>query len=341
MSDVCFETLGTPPPPPPLPPQTPARPHRISDFLPCLAPDCDVPSGRAAGMHLSPGVISRCLPNGPCSATPEGFPRTIGGGPATPLDTLFRTAMGSPPSSQRAAHRLHGARSPLARCLDPAGMSVPASSLLRSIENSSTQPDDAAAAALVEMASPERGDAVWDSNTSWPPQQPHYHPSRPWSPHWLRTAALTLERRKPSPPRVRSVVAPRRLSPGLEIVTSTQGSLRPKDGQATLPKVLLSQVTWKPRTPLTLLGLADPPSASHRRSSRRLAVACRPRRSPSRLRPSPRSAGVTATSRTSAGASRGCTRRPRRPRGPRQRPRLRRGRPPRSGRKAPRRLRRW
>ena len=182
MSDDCFETLGTPPPPPPLPPQTPARPHRISDFLPCLAPDCDVPSGRAAGMHLSPGVISRCLPNGPCSATPEGFPRTIGGGPATPLDTLFRTAMGSPPSSQRAARRLHGARSPLARCLDPAGMSVPASSLLCSIENSSTQPDDAAAAALVEMASPERGDAVWDSNASWPPQQPHYHPSRPRPP---------------------------------------------------------------------------------------------------------------------------------------------------------------
>jgi hypothetical protein len=128
-------------------------------------------------------------------------------------------------------------------------MSVPASSLLRSIENSSTQPDDAAAAALVEMASPERGDAVWDSNASWPPQQPHYHPSRPRAPPLAADSranvgaaqaeptARALRRRAPPPqpwPRDRHI-DPRQPPPQGRPGDSAQGAALAGDLEASHP----------------------------------------------------------------------------------------------------------
>ena len=179
----------------------------------------------ALGMHLSPGAISRVLTkgtNGSPSATPEMLSRSM---PRTPaLDDFFRTAVGSPPSpsaSRIARLQMQGpCRSPLT-LLGARSVSTP-SSQLRAQCNA--EHDTSAAATLLDLASPVR-------------------------------PVGTLLRRKP---RVRSVVAPRRLSPGLEFISlaatptppaapeaAAAGagvvSIRPMDGHTKLPRVVLSQ----------------------------------------------------------------------------------------------------
>ena len=182
----------------------------------------------ALGMHLSPGAISRVLTkgtNGSPSATPEMLSRSM---PRTQaIDDFFRTAVGSPPSpSASRVARLQmqgGCRSPLTLA-GARSVSTP-SSQLRAQCNA--EHDTSAAAMLLDLASPVR-------------------------------PVGTLLRRKQ---RVRSVGAPRRLSPGLEFIsvaatpappTAAEAaaaaaagagvvSIRPMDGHTTLPRVVLSQ----------------------------------------------------------------------------------------------------
>lgn len=164
-------------------------------------------------MHLSPGSISRCLARkgGSAASTPDWErPSATRPSDETQLGDLFRTACASPPSpgGQRVAHRLP--RSPLVSggLCDRASLS---GSHLRRTETAAT--DETAAAAMLELSSPER-------------------------------VAPTLQRRKATVSvalpleRVRSIVAPRRLSPGLEYLPASRSCLRPDQRTS---KVLLSQ----------------------------------------------------------------------------------------------------
>ena len=187
----------------------------------------------ALGMqHLSPGAITRVFTKG-SNGSPSATPESPSRSmPRTPaLDDFFRTAVGSPPSHS-ASRVARPFRSPLALA-GARSVSTP-SSQLRAQCNA--EHDTSAAATLLDLASPVR-------------------------------PVGTLERK----PRVRSVVAPRRLSPGLEFIsvpatptppTAAEAaagkgvvSVRPMDGHTTLPRVVLSQSLFaSPSRPR----LADP-----------------------------------------------------------------------------------
>ena len=232
--DEEADELGEPRPRPPVEPPSarkPKGPRKMGSSRTDLLEQellMDEDCFEALGMHLSPGAISRVLTkgtNGSPSATPEMLSRSM---PRTPaLDDFFRTAVGSPPSpsaSRIARLQMQGpCRSPLTLA-GARSVSTP-SSQLRAQCNA--EHDTSAAATLLDLASPVR-------------------------------PVGTLQRRKP---RVRSVVAPRRLSPGLEFIsvaatptppTAAEAaaaaaagagvvSIRPMDGHATLPRVVLSQ----------------------------------------------------------------------------------------------------
>ena len=193
----------------------------------------------ALGMqHLcSPGAITREFTkgtNGSPSATPECLSRSM---PRTPaLDDFFRSAVGSPPSPS-ASRAARPCRSPLALAGARSVSTPSVEEKLRAQCNA--EHDTSAAATLLDLASPVR-------------------------------PVGTLER-KPRAMIVRSVVAPRRLSPGLEFIsvpatptppTAAEAaagkgvvSVRPMDGHTTLPRVVLSQSLFaSPSRPR----LADP-----------------------------------------------------------------------------------
>ena len=252
--DEEADELGEPRPRPPVEPPSarkPKGPRKMGSSRTDLLEQellMDEDCFEALGMHLSPGAISRVLhpkgANGSPSATPECLSRTM---PRTPaIEDFFRSAVGSPPSpsaSRVARLQMPGAfRSPLTLAgARVTGLSTP-SSQLRAQCNA--QHDTSAADALIELASPVR-------------------------------PVGTLLRRKP---RVRSVVAPRRLSPGLEFIsvaatptppTAAEAaaaaaagagvvSIRPMDGHATLPRVVLSQSLFSsPARPTLADSLAD------------------------------------------------------------------------------------